>query len=162
MRAICVDDEPLLAERIAKLCGTLDEIEEALSFTHAEPALAWLNDNQADLALLDIDMPDMNGIELAKIIKLRFPKMKILFLTYHGFEPSSGISKKMEAQIKGLRGDMFCVSESEWKAIGGKYYYDTGEERELYGEKQSSWDEFKADGDGLFPYASGSMRLKKK
>jgi glycosyltransferase involved in cell wall biosynthesis len=29
--------------------------------------------------------------------------MKILFLTYHGFEESSGISKKMQAQIKGLR-----------------------------------------------------------
>ena len=29
--------------------------------------------------------------------------MKILFLTYHGFDPASGITKKMQAQIKGLR-----------------------------------------------------------
>ena len=81
MRAICVDDEPLLAEHIARLCRSLGEIDEAVSFTRVEPALAWLGNNQADLALLDIDMPDMNGIEAAKIIKLRFPKMKIIFLT---------------------------------------------------------------------------------
>ena len=81
MRAICVDDEPLLAERIAKLCRALGEIDEAFPFTRSQPALAWLGNNKADLALLDIDMPDMNGIELAKIIKLRYPKMKIIFLT---------------------------------------------------------------------------------
>lgn len=81
MRAICVDDEPLLSERIAKLCRALKEIDEAYPFTRAEAALQWLESNEADLALLDIDMPDMNGIDMAKIMKLRHPNMKIVFLT---------------------------------------------------------------------------------
>ena len=81
MRIICVDDEPLIAERAARLCRTLREIDEAIPFTQAQPALRWLENNQADLALLDIDMPDMNGIDLAKTIKLRYPGMKIIFLT---------------------------------------------------------------------------------
>lgn len=81
MRAICVDDEPLLSEHIAKLCIALKEIDEAFPFTRAEAALQWLEGNAAELALLDIDMPDMNGIDLAKIIKLRHPWMKVIFLT---------------------------------------------------------------------------------
>ena len=36
-------------------------------------------------------------------MSLKYRTMKILFLTYHGFDPGSGISKKMLAQIKGLR-----------------------------------------------------------
>ena len=39
MRAICVDDEPLLSEHIAKLCIALKEIDEAFPFTRAEAAL---------------------------------------------------------------------------------------------------------------------------
>ncbi len=81
MRVLCVDDEPLLSERVAKLCRTLEETDEAFPFTGAEAALRWLESNEADLALLDIDMPDMNGIDLAKTIKLRYPRMKIIFLT---------------------------------------------------------------------------------
>lgn len=36
-------------------------------------------------------------------LSLKTETMKILFLTYHGFDPASGITKKMQAQIKGLR-----------------------------------------------------------
>ena len=81
MRAICVDDERLIADYVAALCRSLPPLTEAESFTRARDALAWLEDHPAELALLDIDMPDMNGLALAAEIKRRQPDMAIVFLT---------------------------------------------------------------------------------
>ena len=81
MRVICVDDEMLLAEYVAMLCRTLPDIEDALAFSQPGKALAWLESNTADLALLDIDMPGMDGMELAARIKQLYPNMSIIFLT---------------------------------------------------------------------------------
>ena len=44
-------------------------------------ALAFLDTEKADIALLDIDMPQMGGLELASNIKLKCPDIKIIFLT---------------------------------------------------------------------------------
>ena len=71
MTAICVDDEKLLADHVTKLCGELPGIDEALSFSSPFAALEWLETHTAGLALLDIDMPGMNGMELAARIKQR-------------------------------------------------------------------------------------------
>ena len=81
MRVICVDDEMILAEHVAEICRGLPQIREAISFSRPAMALQWLEENTADLALLDIDMPGMNGMELAQRIKHKNPKTAIIFLT---------------------------------------------------------------------------------
>ena len=81
MRAICVDDEPLAVEYTLKQCDQLPEIDEARGFTDAQQALDWLRDHRADLALLDINMPKIDGIALAARIKEMYPQMIVLFLT---------------------------------------------------------------------------------
>ncbi|MBR0514083.1 MAG: response regulator [Clostridia bacterium] len=81
MRAICVDDESLLTDYLVSMCRDLPPLTDAVGFTRAKDALHWLKENDADLALLDIDMPDMNGIVLAAEIKKLYPEMVIIFLT---------------------------------------------------------------------------------
>ena len=81
MKAICVDDEPLAVEYTLKQCEQLPEIDEAKGFTDAQQALDWLRDHSADLALLDINMPKIDGITLAARIKEMYPQMIVLFLT---------------------------------------------------------------------------------
>ena len=81
MRVICVDDEKLLADHVTKLCRDLPAIDEAVSFSNPFAALEWLDEHTADLALLDIDMPGMNGMELAVRIKEKRPQTAIVFLT---------------------------------------------------------------------------------
>ena len=81
MKAICVDDERLLAEDVADMCEALPEIDEVKCFVRANEALAYLEEAKVDLALLDIDMPGMNGIELAARIKERTPETAVIFLT---------------------------------------------------------------------------------
>ena len=68
-------------EETVSMCLELPEIREAKGFTKAVQALEWLKENGADLALLDIDMPDMNGLELAANMKRISPDTAIIFLT---------------------------------------------------------------------------------
>ncbi len=81
MKAICVDDERLIMEDTVSICRELPQISEVRGFTRADEALAWLENDPADIAFLDIDMPGMNGLELAAVIKTRWPDTAVCFLT---------------------------------------------------------------------------------
>lgn len=48
-----------------------------------------------------------------------------------------------------------------WKEEDGNFFYDTFEEREIMGEKVSSWDELKFDEDGYLVFSGGMALLKK-
>ena len=81
MKVICVDDEPLAVEYTLSQCALLPGIDEAKGFTEAQSALDWLRGHSADLAILDINMPEIDGITLAARIKQAQPETAILFLT---------------------------------------------------------------------------------
>lgn len=81
MRAICVDDERALMERTVSLLRELPGTEAVAGFTRPREALEWVRENPVDLALLDVEMPGMNGIELAAAIKEARPDTAVIFLT---------------------------------------------------------------------------------
>ena len=81
MKIICVDDEPRAVKYTLSQCEQLSEISEVKGFTDAREALDWLREHPADLAILDINMPQIDGITLAARIKQLRPQMAILFLT---------------------------------------------------------------------------------
>ncbi len=81
MKIICIDDEPLILNMTASLCRELSAKPEVCGFSNAKDALSWLSEHAADVALLDINMPDMNGIELAARIRKTDPNVSIIFLT---------------------------------------------------------------------------------
>ena len=81
MKAICVDDEPLILQYTVSLCRDISLLDETEGFTKAQDALTWLDRHDADVALLDIDMPDMDGLLLAAKIREKRPAISIIFLT---------------------------------------------------------------------------------
>ncbi|MBR1747790.1 MAG: response regulator [Clostridia bacterium] len=81
MKAICVDDEALVLRLTLSLLKDIPVITEAVGFTDCAGALSFLAKESVDIAILDIDMPDMDGISLAMKIKELRPNVSIIFLT---------------------------------------------------------------------------------
>ena len=81
MKIVYVDDEPLAIDYIISVCRDLSENISVTGFTRVNDALVWIRLHTVDIALLDIDMPDVNGITLAAQIKQIKPDTAILFLT---------------------------------------------------------------------------------
>ena len=81
MQIICVDDEPLVLAQTVSLCLKLPQRPDVESFPCAENALQWLADNRADIALLDIHLPDLDGITLAARMQELQPDIAVIFLT---------------------------------------------------------------------------------
>lgn len=81
MTIICVDDESLVLGLTVSLCRELPQVTQVLGFERPSAALDWLKQNQAGIALLDINMPEMDGLTLAARIKEYSPDTEIIFLT---------------------------------------------------------------------------------
>lgn len=81
MTAICVEDEALILQLTVSLCRELPTLDEVQGFQKGQDALRWLESNTAQIALLDIDMPDMGGLALAEKIQHMHPDISIIFLT---------------------------------------------------------------------------------
>ena len=81
LRIICIDDEELVLNLTVSLCRELPMKPEALGFEHPVEALLWLKDHTADIAIMDINMPEMNGLTLAERVKKLRPEISIIFLT---------------------------------------------------------------------------------
>lgn len=82
MNLLIVDDHPLLRAGIKVILSknSLYNIEEAGG---GEEAISLIKVNPYNFVILDIDMPGINGVELAVFIKNNYPSIKIIFLTSH-------------------------------------------------------------------------------
>ena len=87
IRLLLVDDEEgyvsVLAKRMAK---RNIEVTPALS---GSAGIRVLRNNMFDVAVLDLKMEDMDGIEVLKIFKIMDPNMPVIMLTGHGSETAA-------------------------------------------------------------------------
>ena len=84
MRVLLVDDEQ---ELVATLAERLDMRGISATWvTDYRAALEAVERDEYDLALLDVRLPEMNGLDLKRLIEAKQPAMKFIFLTGHGSE----------------------------------------------------------------------------
>ena len=81
MKIICVDDEELVLDLVVYMCNNLPNVSTVRGFTDPLKAIEEQKSEPADIALLDIDMPVMNGITLAVKLKDIHPDTAVIFLT---------------------------------------------------------------------------------
>ena len=81
MRIFAVEDEPTILKNLAKHIREVLPDAEIFAFQDAEDAVAALTQGAVDIAFLDIELGDMNGVELAKRIKADCPLCNIVFCT---------------------------------------------------------------------------------
>lgn len=99
IRILIADDHPLMAEGIKNTFSDSVDIKVVTVVTNGKEVLDFVKDIPIDVVLLDIDMPVMNGIDCAKELLMRYPKIKIAMLSMH--QEKSLISSLIEAGVKG-------------------------------------------------------------
>ena len=82
MRVICVDDEAPVLENFKRKTKDFQEIDSITLFQSAKKALEWVEQNPIDVAFLDMEMPQMSGIELAKKLKQIDRNIRIIFVIH--------------------------------------------------------------------------------
>lgn len=88
IKCVAIDDEPLALELLTKFVQQTAFLELVGKFSNAIEALGFINQNEVQLVFMDIQMPDLSGMELARILdgKKNSDKTRIIFCTaYHQF-----------------------------------------------------------------------------
>ncbi|MCE3021908.1 response regulator [Staphylococcus pasteuri] len=81
-KIILVDDHHIVRQGLEFLLSTVDDIEVIQGFAEGKSFIHYLEKNELpDIVLLDLVMPDMNGIEITEYLKKHYPNIKILVLT---------------------------------------------------------------------------------
>ncbi|GGD97753.1 response regulator [Paenibacillus nasutitermitis] len=83
MKVLLVDDEPAMLLAMKRMLSTMEDVELVGSFRNAAEVLAFVRNNDVDLAFLDIQIAADNGLELARSLRLIRPKLGIVFTTSH-------------------------------------------------------------------------------
>lgn len=83
IKCLVVDDEPLALELVCNFVNKTGFLELEAKFDSALDALSFINTNSVDLIFLDIQMADLTGMELARVLEGRKDKNspKIIFTT---------------------------------------------------------------------------------
>ena len=99
IKVFIIDDHPMVVAGLHSLLGRLENIEVAGAVSNAFDAIPFLKKNKTDVILLDINLPDISGIDLCKKIHKEFPEIKILGIST--FSERSYISRMIENGASG-------------------------------------------------------------
>lgn len=81
MKIIAVDDEQKALNSVLRVLREVEPETDVVSFTDSQEAFTYLSDNRVDIALLDIKMGGLTGVELAEKCKSLCPTVNIIFIT---------------------------------------------------------------------------------
>ena len=87
IKYIAIDDEPLALRQIRSYAERIPDLEEAASCSSAAEAQRLLDERQVDLLFVDINMPDLNGVDFVR--GLRNPPMVIFTTAYSEYAVES-------------------------------------------------------------------------
>ena len=83
LRTLIVDDEPLAIERMAVICRGLPALAVAGTAQDGAAALRMIDALSPDLILLDMTMPELDGLAVARALTGRQPRPAVIFVTAH-------------------------------------------------------------------------------
>lgn len=77
------DDHPMFLEGVSNALRQFAQLQVVAECTDGHSVEAYLRKHPVDVAVLDINMPGPNGIELCRSIRQHYPHTKVVFLTMH-------------------------------------------------------------------------------
>jgi DNA-binding NarL/FixJ family response regulator len=86
VRILLAEDHTLVRAGIKALLQNLNWVEVVAEAGDGQEAIKQIEQHQPDIALMDITMPNMNGLEALRIMKQNFPNVRIIMLSMHASE----------------------------------------------------------------------------
>jgi DNA-binding NarL/FixJ family response regulator len=99
IKILIVDDHQLVVDGLKSLLSDKDNIEVVAEANNGKEVLEVLNKISADVVLMDVEMPVMNGWDATKIIVSRYPKTKVIALS--SFSEKAIVRKMITAGVSG-------------------------------------------------------------
>lgn len=138
IKVFIVDDHPMVIEGIKALLQGEENYPVLGSATDAQSALQAFRQALPDVVLLDINLPDMNGIELCERIKKEFPALKVLGIST--FKERSYITRLMEKGASGYvlkNVDKEELTEAIRQVAAGRIYFSMEAAAAITGQSSS-------------------------
>ncbi len=123
-KVVLVDDHKLFRKGLRMLIDTLNRFEVAGEASNGVEFIAMLEQSKPDIVMLDIAMPEMDGIEAARLALLKYPDLKIITLSMFGEQDY--YFKMVDAGVKGflLKNSDFTEVKMALETVmeGGNYF----------------------------------------
>ncbi len=115
IHCIAIDDEPLALQLVNEYCNKISFLQLEKTFTNTDEAKEWLSTNKVDLIFLDIQMPDINGMQFYKNLSEKPP---VIFATaYKDFAAEGFNVEAVDYLLKPFEYDRFlkaCYKAKEY------------------------------------------------
>lgn len=99
IRVVLADDHPIVLAGLRNLIEAETDLDLVGEATNGNAALAMIRDKKPDVAVVDISMPELNGIALAQRLAEECPGVRVLVMTL--YEERSFVMRALAAGVKG-------------------------------------------------------------
>ena len=99
IRVLLVDDHALLRDGTAQLFERFEDIEVVGQASTGEQGLALMSQLKVDVALVDVSLPGISGLEVAKLAAVKNPKVRILIVS--AYDDYAYVAEALEVGVAG-------------------------------------------------------------
>ena len=112
LSVLIVDDSLIIYERLKLLLMEVEKVQNILYAGNFGDAEQILKQGGVNIVLLDIHLPDKNGIDLLKLIKKEYPSIKVIMITNLADDHYRKLCKRLKA-------DHFIDKSKDFRLIPG-------------------------------------------
>lgn len=148
IRVLLADDHKIMRDGLKRILAASADIQVAGEAASGDEALALVKANDYDVAMLDMSMPGLAGIDLIKRLKLEKPKLRLLVLSMHaehqyaaralkagasGYLTKDSAAEQLLGALRKIAAGGVHISEAAAASLvsGGKQPHETLSDREF-------------------------------
>jgi len=148
IRVLLADDHKIVRDGLKRILAASADIQVAGEAASGDEALALVKTNDYDVAMLDMSMPGLAGIDLIKRLKLEKPKLRLLVLSMHaehqyaaralkagasGYLTKDSAAEQMVSALRKIAAGGVHISEAAAASLvsGGRQPHETLSDREF-------------------------------
>jgi DNA-binding NarL/FixJ family response regulator len=99
IRVLCADDHPLIRKGIASILANEPDMQLVAEAADGQEAVRLFRELRPDVTLMDLRMPELDGIAATRVIRAEFPDARVIALT--SYDGDQDIYRALEAGVRG-------------------------------------------------------------